>query len=177
MAEAWYVLHLRPRFEKCVQAHLEAKGYEVFLPTFESRRRWSDRIKTISSPLFPTYLFCRFDYSSRFPILVTPGVQGIVSTGRIPSTVDPQEISRIRQVLASGLTTRPCPYLKTGEIVRIETGPLEGLTGCVIREKSSDRLIVSVTLLMLSFSVEIDRRWITSLEAAPSALVAAPVGQ
>ena len=75
MAEVWYALHLRQRFEKCVQAHLEAKGYQVFLPTSASAHRWSDRIKTISSPLFPSYLFCRFDAASKFPILITPGVK------------------------------------------------------------------------------------------------------
>ena len=177
MAELWYTLHVRPHFEKCVEAHLEAKGYEVFLPTCASRHRWSDRIKTISSPLFPSYLFCRFDASSRFPVLVTPGVQNIVSIGRTPVPVDPQEISNIRQVLASELTTEPWPYLKTGETVSIKTGPLEGLTGCVIRQKSCARLIVSVTLLMLSFSVEIDRRWVTPFEADSSALTVTPVGQ
>ena len=83
----------------------------------------------------------------------------------------------MRQVLASGLTTEPWPYLKTGETVSIKTGPLEGLTGCVIRDKSCARLIVSVTVLMLSFSVEIDRRWVTPLEADSSALTVTPVGQ
>ena len=177
MAEVWYALHLRPRFEKCVQAHLEAKGYEVFLPTSVSAHRWSDRIKTISSPLFPSYLFCRFDAGSKFPILITPGVKNIVGVGRTPTPVAPEEISGIRQVVASGLPTQPWPYLKTGETVRIQTGPLEGLTGCVVRDKSCARLIVSVTLLMLSFSVEIDRRWVTPFEADSSALTVTPVSQ
>jgi hypothetical protein len=91
--------------------------------------------------------------------------------------MDPQELAGIRQVLASGLTTRPCPYLNSGEFVRIKTGPLEGLTGCVIREKSCARLIVSITVLMLSFSVEIDRRWVTPLDEDSSKMLAAPVGQ
>jgi transcription antitermination factor NusG len=176
MAEPWYAIHVRPRFENCVQMHLEAKGYEVFLPTFVSTRRWSDRVKTVSLPLFPSYLFCRFDACSRLPILVTPGVLSIVGVGRAPAPEDQEEIWSIRQVLGSGQTTLPWPYLKIGEIVRIETGPLEGLTGCVVREKSCDRLIVSVTLLMRSVSVDIDRRWVKPLELHRPRILATAAG-
>ena len=69
MAKLWYTLHVRPRFEKCVEAHLEAKGYEVFLPTCASRHRWSDRIKTLQLPLFSGYVFCRFALEERVRIL------------------------------------------------------------------------------------------------------------
>jgi len=51
--------------------------------------------------------------------------------------------------------------------VRVESGPLEGLVGIVQRCKNSDRLIVSLTLLMRSVSVEIDRSWVKRVDATP----------
>jgi transcriptional antiterminator NusG len=166
MAELWYALHVRPRFENYVQTNLVHKGYEAFSPTYVSRRRWSDRTKAITLPLFPSYVFCRFDVHSRLPILTTPGVNFVVGMGRSPISVDPQEITAVRNVLDSGVATRPWPYLKAGELVRIETGPLEGLTGIVVRTKGSQRLVISVSLLMRSVSVEIDRVNVKPLAAA-----------
>ena len=166
MADLWYALHVRPRFENYVQTHLEHKGYEAFSPTYVSKRRWSDRTKSLTLPLFPGYVFCRFDVHSRLPILITPGVNFVVGIGRSPVSVDPEEITAIRHVLDAGVATRPWPYLKTGEMVRVETGPLEGLTGIVVRTKGADRLIISVSLLMRSVSVEIERIEVKPLTAS-----------
>jgi transcription antitermination factor NusG len=164
MNDSWYALHVRPRFENTVEMQLEGKGYEVFLPTYEAKRRWSDRVKTLVQPLFPGYVFCSFDVGARLPILTTPGVNSIVGIGKVPVPVDPQEISAIRSVINSGISSYPCDYIRDGESVRVESGPLEGLTGIVQRSKNSDRLIVSLTLLMRSVSVEIDRSWVKRLD-------------
>jgi transcription antitermination factor NusG len=163
MSCLWYALHVRPRFEKYVRTHLEEKGYEVFLPAYTSTRKWSDREKEISLPLFPGYVFCKFDVNARLPILVTPGVNFVVGSGKSPINVDDAEISTVHRVIESGLATQPWPYLQVGEAARIEKGPLEGLTGIVTRMKGSLRLVVSVSLLMRSVSVELDRTWIKPL--------------
>jgi transcription antitermination factor NusG len=166
MDDLWYALHVRPRFEKFVQTHLDDKGFETFLPTYTSKRRWSDRTKSITLPLFPSYIFCRFNVHDRLPVLITPGVNAVVGVGKTPTAVDPEEISNIRHVMESGLATQPWPYLKAGETVEVQTGPLEGLKGIIVREKGCDRLVVMVTLLMRSVSVEIDRQWVKPIKTA-----------
>ena len=160
MSEFWYALQVRPRFEKHVQTHLEDKGYEVFYPTFTTTRQWSDRVKSLSFPLFPGYVFCRFNVHARLPILITPGVNQVVGAGKTPTVVDEAELSAIRRVMQSGVAAQPWPYLRVGETVQIENGPLEGMTGIVTRIKNSCRLVVSVSLLMRSVSVELDSHWI-----------------
>ena len=170
MSDHWYALHVRPRFEKNVQTHLEEKGYEVFFPTYSVTRQWSDRVKSLQFPLFPGYVFCRFSVNARLPILVTPGVNQVVGAGKTPVMVDDNELQTIRRVMESGMAAQPWPYLKVGETVRIETGPLEGLLGIVTRIKNSYRLVVSVSLLMRSVSVELDSKWIkpiAQLRATP----------
>lgn len=168
MSDHWYALNVRPRFEKYVRTHLEEKGYEVFLPTYTATRRWSDRVKSVTLPLFPSYVFCRFDVNARLPILVTPGVNFVVGSGKTPVSVEEAELSAIRCVMESGMATQPWPYLQIGDITRIETGPLEGLTGIVMRMKGSCRLVVSVSLLMRSVSVELDRTWIKPINTPNS---------
>ena len=157
MTKAWYALHVRPRFEKCVTAHLEGKGYETYLPTYISKYKWCDTVKSLSLPLFPSYVFCHFDIHARLPVVITPGVIAVLGVGKNPSPIDEVELSSIRLITASQLQAQPHPYLAVGETVRVESGPLEGLVGIIVRMKGSDRLVVSLSLVMRSVSVEIER--------------------
>lgn len=159
----WYAIRVRSRFESVSAAGLTGKGYDPFLPLYRARRRWSDRVKQMDLPLFPGYVFCRFDPASRLPVLTTPGVVNIVGYGRDPVPIDEKEIANIRAIIASGLPATPWPYLRTGQRVLIEHGPLAGIEGIVLELKKELRLVVSVTMLQRSVGVEIDREWIRPL--------------
>src|SRR5205823_1525327 len=120
----WYALHVRQRFEKVVATHLQHKGYEEYLPMYRSRRRWSDRVKEIELPLFPGYIFCRFDVTDRLPIVMIPGVMSVVSFGGAALSVDEQEISTVQHIVNSGLSYGPFPFMSTGTPIRVRYGPL-----------------------------------------------------
>lgn len=152
----WFAVQVRARHELGVAEHFQAKGYEWFLPLFKDRKRWSDRIKQVESPLFPGYLFCRFNPQDRLPILKTPGVTQIVGYNRIPVPVDETEIDAIRTLVASGVPNRPHPFLEVGNKIRIEAGALRGIEGILLEVKGNRRLILSITLLQRSVAVEID---------------------
>jgi transcriptional antiterminator NusG len=153
----WFALKVRAGNEQLAAGALRAKNYECLLPTYPERRRYSDRLKQVQSALFPGYVFCRFDPLRRLPILTTPAVQYVVALGKVPQPVDEMEIASIQQIAKSGVLAMPWPYLKAGQRVRIEEGPLAGVEGLLCREKGKDRLVVSVHLLQRSVSVEIDR--------------------
>lgn len=156
----WYALQIQSRLASVASTVLQGKGYEEFLPVYTSRRRWSDRMKTIELPLFPGYLFCRFNPRDRMlPILTTPGVMGIVSAGKTPLPIAEDEIDAVRRVIRSGLAAQPWPYLNVGSRIYIEAGPLAGLEGVVTSTDKNYRLVVGVTMLQRSVAVEIDREW------------------
>ena len=162
----WYALSVRQRFETVVVRNLSAKGYEVFLPTYISKRRWSDRTKLVECALFPGYLFCRLDVQERLPILMTPGVQCIVSRGKIPEPIDQSELNAVRLIIERAAVYEPHPYLTVGQKVQIKRGSLYGLTGVAIKIKDNCRLIISVNLLQRSVAVDIDRKWIEPISFA-----------
>ncbi len=157
---AWFALTVAPRKEKITAQTLRAAGFEDFLPLYSSRRLWSDRIKKLEHPLFPGYVFCRFDTRMRQTVLKSPGVVSIVSFGKIPEPVDDAEIAALQAVCRSGLAATPWPTPKVGSRVRLREGPLRGLEGIFVEDKKT-RLILSLTLLQRSVAVEIDRTWIT----------------
>jgi transcription antitermination factor NusG len=152
----WYALQVRTRFERAVAEHLVGKGYEWFLPLYKDKKRWSDRIKELQSPLFPGYLFCRFDVLKRLPILQTPGVIQIVGYNRQPISVDESEIAAIQTLVASGMPNQPCSFVEIGDRVQIESGPLRGLEGILVESRGRQKFVLSVSLLQRSVAVEID---------------------
>lgn len=162
--QPWYGVRTRSNQERMAGQALQSKGYEHYLPVYRARRRWSDRVVTTEIPLFRGYVFCRFDYKQRLPIVSTPGVVSIIGFGHEPAPIPDTEIEAIQTVLSSGLAAEPCPFLREGQRVRIEKGSLKDLEGILVKKKSDWRLVVSVTMLQRSVSVEIDREWVSSLQ-------------
>jgi transcription elongation factor/antiterminator RfaH len=165
----WYAIQTKPRYEQITDSMLRNKGYESFLPVRRVRKRWSDRYKETEQPLFPGYLFCRFDVYQRLPILITPGVNRLVGIGRIPCPVPDREIEALQVIEGSGLNYEPWQFLKTGQKVRIETGPLSNLEGVLVQVKNKTRLVVSVTLLQRAVAAEVDCADVTPLDGLGAA--------
>src|SRR6266550_5672107 len=163
MSYPWFALQVRCRYENIVTAHLSGMGYESFLPLYMCRRRWSDRFKQIETPLFPGYVFCRLNPLNRRPILMIPGVSLIVGMGKTPEAIDESEIAAIQVAVKSGLPRQPWPFMQIGQRVRIEQGPLCGLEGVLLDFRGRHRLILSVTLLQRSISVQVEDAGVTPI--------------
>lgn len=162
----WFALQVRAGMEKIAAASLRGKGYEDFLPLYRVQRRWSDRIKEVEVPLFPGYLFCRFDPLDRLvPVLTTPGVSRIVSAGRTPIPIPEQEMEAVHTIIQSGLAAEPWPFLRAGCQIAIDRGPLAGLDGVLTRVAGGHRLVVSVSLLQRSVAVQVDRAWVRDISS------------
>lgn len=155
----WYVVCVRPRYEKFVASALREKQYTEYLPLCRKRSRWSDRIKDVDVPLFPGYIFCHGDLREQAPLVTTPGVLGILRFGQTPAMVTEYEIKSIRTAVNSGLYAEPWPYLHDGQRIRIEHGVLTGVEGILISAKNQWRVVLSIETLCRSIALEIDREW------------------
>jgi transcriptional antiterminator NusG len=151
-----YALHVRSRHEKVVEKGLRGKGYAVFSPFYRTKRKRVDRIAEIEVALFPGYVFCHFDSNRRLPILMTPGIVGVVGLRSKPEPVDDSEIASIRTVAMSGRPVQPWPFLRSGQRIRLHSGPLMGAEGIFLRVKDEYHLVISVTLLQRAVSVVIE---------------------
>ena len=159
----WFALQVKPRHEKTTAWALRMKGFEEFLPLCTSARRWSDRTKELQMPLFPRYVFCRFDLRHKLSILRAPGVTSIVGFGKSPTPVADSEISALQAIVKSGLPAQSWPFLQIGQVVRLQDGPLADLEGILVHFRNRHRLVVSVTILQRSVAVEVDRLWVAPI--------------
>ena len=152
----WFAINVKPRHEKSVAEALRRQGLESFLPLYQQRHVWSDRIKRVELPLFAGYVFCRFSFADRRTVWNTQGVIRVLGAGDVFAPVSEEQIAELRAVVASGLPARPCPYLASGEVVRVERGPLTGVRGTVLRNKGFTSVVVSVEILQRSVAVEVE---------------------
>jgi transcription antitermination factor NusG len=155
--QKWYALTVPYQHERQAEKALQSKGLETLAPFYRSRRQWSDRMKDVEMPLFAGYVLCHFNLADRIHVLDTPGVAKIVGFGGMPAALEDSEIAAIQQMLGSKLPLAPWPYLKTGDRVRVEHGPMRGLEGALLRAKDTLRLVIGVELLQRSIAVEVER--------------------
>jgi transcription antitermination factor NusG len=157
----WYALKVRIRSELLASTALRARGYDPLLPTYNEKRIYSDRYKTLEAPVFPGYIFCRFNSDHKSPILSCPAVHGLVSFGGQPAVISDEDMEAVRKTIAAG--GQPSQYIPVGQRVRITSGVLAGLEGVLLSAGKRNRLVVSIHLLQRSVAVEIGRECLKPL--------------
>jgi transcriptional antiterminator NusG len=152
----WFAIWTRSRHEKVVHEQLAHKEIESFLPMVTRWSRWKDRKKQIDWPIFPGYVFARFEPSAVLPILKCSGVVSIVSFDGRPAPIPDIEIEGIRRLVESELKFDPCPLIREGMMVEVVHGPLAGVVGRLVRKGSHARLVLSVDLIGRGVMVTVD---------------------
>jgi transcription antitermination factor NusG len=164
---SWFALYTRHQHEKAIARILSGKGLEVFLPLYNATRRWKDRTTHLALPLFPCYLFLRGVQERRLEVMTTPGIVSILSINGEPAPIPESEIESVRRAVERGNRVEPHPFLRTGDRVRVISGPLEGLEGILVRRKNFYRLVLSVEILERSAAVEVDISSVERVERSP----------
>jgi transcription antitermination factor NusG len=156
-APSWFAIQTWPQYEKKVAVEFERKEIQVFLPLLKSERRWSDRSKTLQSPLFPGYVFVRINESSkeRIGVLRTNGVTAFVGARGHGTAIPESQIDSVRRLVASGTAFQPHPHLTIGKRVRIRGGSLDGVEGTLVDKKDDLSLIVSIQIIQRSLALRV----------------------
>lgn len=144
----WYVIWSEARAEKKVAKRLEARGFDVWLPTTTQKRRWSDRWQMVTLPLFPGYLFASPGPEGYVPLLRTPGVLTLVKVGLAPAALSPTYVAQLKSVVENpSVAVEVVPEghnFVTGDEVLVREGPLAGWRGIVTEMRGARKLLVWV---------------------------------
>jgi transcription antitermination factor NusG len=151
----WYAIRVRSNHERTVRDLLAGAALEPFLPVRREHTRWSDRGKITERPLFPGYIFARFDTGDSLRVLQTSGVIGLLPHNLSPTPIAERELDALRMITAAGANAAPCDFTP-GDDVEVQRGAFAGLRGPVVRTKGSTRVVVNITLLNRAACVEID---------------------
>ena len=148
--ERWYVVHSQAGAEAKATQHLRMQGYHVYLPRRRKRRSHARRIDWVAAPLFPRYLFVRFDIErTRWrAIQSTFGVSHLISLGDgLPAPLPDGIVESIRSREADNGLIEIVPRFGRGEAVVVGEGPFLDQTGLFERVVDSDRVTILLSLL------------------------------
>ena len=171
----WWVLHTKPRTEKCLARHLLRHAVPFFLPLYQ--RQWRTRGRAFRSyaPLFPGYVFLYGDNDARLETLQTKLIANCLP---VPDQCQLNEdLARVFHLIASGSTLWPEERLLPGSPVEITCGSLAGLHGKVVKKGKRLKFFVEVHLLQRAVSVEVEDWMIRPLSESRSALTAGAEGE
>jgi transcription antitermination factor NusG len=152
----WYAGYTASRHEKRVAEHLAQRGIEHFLPLYDTVHRWNNGRHRVQLPLFPSYVFVRMALQERLRVLEVPGFVRLVSFNGLPFPLPDTDIDTMREALSKGVLAEPYPYLTVGTRVEVRRGPLQGMSGILLRRQNKYRVVISVDLIMRSMAVEVE---------------------
>jgi transcriptional antiterminator RfaH len=155
----WYLVHARPNNESKAAFNLAAQGFEAFLPRIEKTVRHARRLQTVRRPLFPRYLFVRFD-TARDRWLSICGTFGVARLFMQDGRPVPVPVGIVEDLLAhsdAGLT-RLDVELREGQRVHILSGPFADLTATLARLDEGRRVEVLLEMMGAAVPVSVERR-------------------
>lgn len=152
---SWFAVQTRSRCEFSVRDQLRGEGVEEFLPTWDQRVRWSDREKVTTRPLFPGYIFGRFDPDDAPLICQLRGIVTILSSDQIPISIPDCEIADLRQVIESSVPSPLGAYVVGGKVT-VTSGSFAGQSAVISRIKGGTLLTLLLPVFGRETPVEIE---------------------
>lgn len=146
----WFLVHTKPRQEKCALENLRHQGYQCYLPTIPSERLCHGSLAVSDEPLFPRYLFIRLGQGdsakSWAPIRSTRGVSRLVCFGNEPARVGDGLVESLR-IQEASVQSEPERLFKPGERVRLTEAPFAGIEGVFQIADGERRVMVLIEIL------------------------------
>jgi transcriptional antiterminator RfaH len=150
----WYAVNTKPHQEYLAELALQRLGVETFCPQLRQTKMIRQRLQTVTGPLFPGYLFVRFDLDVHYrAVNYARGVRAVVRFGPDPAVVDSEMIESIKSRLLDGYVIVQ-PLFSPGQAVRIQEGPLRGLEAIFVQEMSDHQRAV-LLLQTLSYQARV----------------------
>lgn len=153
----WYVIQTKPKKEEEATSYLSNKGVEIFSPLIETFRYRDGMTNKALKPLFPGYIFGKFDLEINYPLVRWgKGVKCILGFGGYPVPLAEEVIQIIKERTDEQNIVRTKQDFKPNDVVRIKIGPLKDLIGMFDRWVSEgERVRILLSLIGYQPAVEL----------------------
>jgi len=155
----WYVIQTKPKKEEEAKSYLSTKGVEIFNPLLETFLLRNGRMNRELKPLFPNYMFGKFDLDQNYPLVRwAKGVKKVLGFGEYPTPI-PEEVVEIikERTDTHGIVRLKC-HFQTNDLIRIKTGPLKDLLG-IFERWVSDGERVRILLNMVGYQPVVEMHY------------------
>ncbi|GBF51398.1 transcription termination/antitermination factor NusG [Leptospira ryugenii] len=161
----WYIVYTNPRAEKKLSGLLNKYKVENYLPLITERKKWSDRIKVISTPCFKSYLFVRISFwEERIKVLQLPGSNHFVYAKGEPAILPDTTVSDLKALLENrdeSSKVRVEEALIKGKKVKIILGPFAGREAEIVERRNKVGILVRINEISKTAVLEVNMDQIT----------------
>jgi transcription antitermination factor NusG len=152
----WYVIQTKPNKEGDTSAYLRDKGLEILSPLMENVSVKGSKMTRGLRPLFPSYIFARFDIDSSYALVRwARGAKKVLSFGGYPVPVSESAVELIKARTDTSGVVRKCHSFTANDVIRIKTGPLRDLLG-IFEKWMPDHERVRVLLNLIGYQPTIE---------------------
>jgi transcriptional antiterminator RfaH len=154
---SWAVVNTHPSREAVAMQHLQRQDFQAYCPMISRRLKQARRHVDVARPLFPGYVFVRLapERDQWRPVLSTIGVRTLIQFGNRLGLVDDGFVDGLKQREANGLIARPSDPFEVGQLVRVTSGPFDGLIATIVSVGERDRLVVLMKMLRREVQVHL----------------------
>ncbi|WP_322803757.1 transcription/translation regulatory transformer protein RfaH [Vibrio alfacsensis] len=156
----WYLLYCKRGEQIRAKQHLENQGVECFYPTVDVEKILRGKRQKVEEPLFPCYIFARFDYEqglSFTTVRSTRGVVDFVRFGAQPKEIQGDLIYELRlldKCTDEYASSENIP--QPGDEIRVKSGQFAGIDAIFQEQDGEKRSIMLVQMITKRVPVSID---------------------
>ncbi len=155
----WYVIQTKPKEEGKASAYLSDKGVEILSPLIETFVTRNAKISKEMRPLFPGYIFGKFDLDQNYPLVRwARGVKCVLGLGGYPTPVSDEVVKVIRMKTDGNGIVRLVKQFLPNDVIRITSGPMKDLLG-IFERWVSDTERVRILLNLMGYQPAVEMHY------------------
>ena len=149
MSKEWFILQFKSNSHHQATRNLTQQGFETFLPLHDTTSRKLSRFVNTSKPLFPGYMFIRFDRaeSEWHKINNTYGVSRLITFNSILKSIPTSFVDSLMKRCDSSGKLLPIAKFKKGDNIKVLTGPFADIIATVEKYEANHRIWILMDLM------------------------------
>ena len=149
MSKEWFILQFKSNSHHLAAKNLNRQGFETFLPLHDTTSRRLSRFKNSSNPLFPGYMFVKFDRAEFkwHKINSTYGVSRLITFNSILKSVPATFVDHLMKRYDLSGKLLPIKKLKKGDQVTVLKGPFANFIATVEKYEADQRIWILMDLM------------------------------
>ena len=149
MSKEWFILQFKSNSHHQAAKNLNQQGFQTFLPLHVITSRKLSRFINTSKPLFPGYMFIKFDRaeSDWHKVNNTYGVSRLLTFNSILKPIPTKFVDSLMKRYDSSGKLIPIEKLKNGDQVMVLKGPFANFIATVEKYEDDQRIWVLMDLM------------------------------
>ena len=149
MSKEWFILQFKSNSHHLAAKNLNRQGFETFVPLHDTTSRRLSRFINTSKPLFPGYMFIKFDRaeSEWHKISNTYGVSRLITFNSTLKSIPTNIVDSLMKRYDSSGKLLPIKKLKKGDQVTVLKGPFANFIASVEKYEADQRIWILMDLM------------------------------